>query len=156
MMMKVILLDNIDNIGSLGEEVKVKSGYARNFLIPQSKAIIASKRNIAIFKEQSIKLQNMELEKRNKAKIISEKINMLKSITIKVKSGIEGKLFGSIGARDIANAITKSLDINVHKSQIRLPDNDVFKTIGTYGIKIHIYNEIFATLDVNIVDISTA
>lgn len=152
--MKVILLDNINNVGLLGEEVQVKPGYARNFLIPRSKAVMATKRNIEIFKEQKIKLKDMELEKRNKAAVLVEKINVLKSITIKAKSGIEGKLFGSIGARDIASVIIKSLDININKSQIRLPNNDALKAIGTYSVKIHIYNEIFAMLDVNIVGVS--
>lgn len=150
--MKIILLDNIDNLGKLGSEIKVKSGYARNFLIPQSKAIVATTKNIAIFKEQQRKLKVEVLKKWNEAKICAEKINMLQHVTITAKSGISGKLFGSIGSRDIADTITKASGVKIFKSQIRLPNNDVLKTIGTYSIKIHIYNDIFAMLDIIIVD----
>lgn len=147
-MMKIILLDNIDNLGSLGAEVTVKSGYARNFLIPKSKAIVATTKNIATFKEQQLKLQTKIINIQNNAKICAEKINSLGHIIISAKSGIGGKLFGSVGARDIADAITKVVDFNVFKSQIRLPNNNLLKNIGTYNVKIHIYGDIFSTLDV--------
>lgn len=151
--MKVILLDNIHNLGNFGAEITVKSGYARNFLIPKSKAIIATVKNIAEFKKRQLKLQNEILERWNQAKSCSDTINALKCVTIPAKSGIEGRLFGSVGSRDIADAVTKASGFNVSKSQVRLPNNDVLKSIGTYNIKIHIYNEIFAMLDIIIVNV---
>lgn len=149
--MKVILLDKIDNLGNLGEEVIVKSGYARNFLIPKSKAIVATAKNVAAFKAQQLELKNEMLEMWNKAKNFSKKLNALGHVTISAKSGIEGKLFGSIGARDIADAVMKASGFKISKSQIRLPNDDVFKNLGTYSIKIHIYNEIFSILDIIII-----
>lgn len=150
--MKVILLDNIDNLGSLGSKVIVRSGYARNFLIPKSKAIVATKKNIEVFKKEQYKLQNKNLEKWKAAKICSEKISTLERVVIAAKSGIEGKLFGSVGSRDIADAITKAVGFSVMKFQVRLPNNEILKTVGTHKVKIHIYNEIFSTLDIIIVD----
>lgn len=152
--MKVILLDKIDNLGGLGEEIIVRSGYARNFLIPKSKAIVATKKNIKIFKEQQIKLNEKIAEIQNKAKSYSTKINELGHITISVKSGIEGKLFGSIGAKDIANVLSKTIGFKILKSQIRLPRGSALRAIGTYQIKVHIYKKIFSILDVNIIDAS--
>lgn len=150
--MKVILLDNVSSLGIFGTEVTVKSGYARNFLIPRSKAIVATKKNVDFFKEKQLQLQAEAHEKRNVAERCAEKINMLKRVIITARSGIEGKLFGSVGSRDIADAIAKVSGFNITKSQIRLPNNDILKTIGTYSVKIHIYNEIFAILDVVIID----
>lgn len=153
--MKVILLDNVRNLGNFGTEVIVKSGYARNFLIPKLKAIAATKINIAKFKAQQLELQSRAFDKKNKAKSFAKKISMLEHVIITAKSGIEGRLFGSVGARDIANAITRDSGINIDKFQIRLPNNDVLKKIGTYRIKIHIYNEIFVMLNIIIVDASS-
>ncbi|URJ23147.1 50S ribosomal protein L9 [Blochmannia endosymbiont of Camponotus sp. C-003] len=146
--MKIILLSNIDKLGSIGSEVIVRSGYARNFLIPKSKAIPSTKKNIEIFKAQQLELQSKTIAAQTQAEFCAETINKLGSITIKAKSGVEGKLFGSIGSRDIATAITAASGFNISKSQIRLPNHDVLKTIGTYNINIHIYNDIFAKINV--------
>lgn len=152
--MKVILLDNVNNLGKFGEEVAVKSGYARNFLIPKSKAIIATQSNVIMFKKQQLDLQDAVLKKQNAAGVCAEKINALEYVTITAKSGVAGKLFGSVGSRDVAKVITKASGVYVNKSQVRLPNNDVLKKIGIYSVKIHIYNEIFAVLDVHVVDAS--
>lgn len=151
-MMKVILLDKINNLGSLGAQVTVKSGYARNFLIPRAKAIVATKKNIDDFKAQQSKLQVESREKWNTAKNCAETINALKCVVIKANAGVEGKLFGSVGSRDIADAIIKIVGFSVTKAQVRLPNNDVLKAVGTYNVKIHIYNEIFSVLDIVIVN----
>lgn len=146
--MKIILINNVDKLGNIGSEITVKSGYARNFLIPKYKAMPATKNNIAIFKEKQLELQNKAIEMRTQAEMCAETINKLKSITIKAKAGVEGKLFGSIGSRDIANAVTTASGFKVVKSQIRLPNHSVLRTTGTYNINIHIYNDIFAKINV--------
>ncbi|WP_159714852.1 50S ribosomal protein L9 [Blochmannia endosymbiont of Camponotus nipponensis] len=146
--MKVILLNNIDKLGSIGSEITVRAGYARNFLIPKSQAMQATKKNLEIYKAKQLELQTKAVEAQNKAEFYAETINKLGSVIIRVKSGVEGKLFGSIGARDIATAITKASGLNIYKSQIRLPNHDVLRTIGTYNVYIHIYNEIFAKINV--------
>ncbi|URJ29347.1 50S ribosomal protein L9 [Blochmannia endosymbiont of Camponotus modoc] len=150
--MKIILLDNIDKLGNMGSEIIVRSGYARNFLIPKSKAMPATKKNIEIFKAQQIELQAKAIEAQTQAEFCAKTINKLGSITIKAKSGVEGKLFGSIGSRDIATAITAASGFNISKSQIRLPNHDVLRTIGTYSINVHIYNDIFSKINVIILD----
>ncbi|URJ30640.1 50S ribosomal protein L9 [Candidatus Blochmannia vicinus (nom. nud.)] len=149
--MKIILINDVDKLGNTGSEITVKSGYARNFLIPKYKAMPATKNNIAIFKAKQLEFQNKAIEIQTKAELCAETINKLKSITIKAKSGVEGKLFGSIGSRDIAAAITTASGFKVFKSQIRLPNHNVLRTTGTYNINIHIYNDIFAKIDVIIV-----
>lgn len=146
--MKIILLSNVDKLGNIGSEVIVRSGYARNFLIPKSKAIPATKKNIEMFKLQQLELQSKAIETQNQAEFHAKMINKLGSVTIKAKSGVEGKLFGSVGARDIATAITTASGFNISKSQIRLPNHDALRTTGTHSIDIHIYNNIFATINV--------
>ncbi|URJ29712.1 50S ribosomal protein L9 [Blochmannia endosymbiont of Camponotus sp.] len=149
--MKIILIDDVDKLGTMGSEITVKSGYARNFLIPKYKAMPATKNNIAIFKAKQLELKNKAIEMQTKAELCAETINKLKSITITARSGVEGKLFGSIGSRDIADAITTASGLKVFKSQIRLPNHNVLRSTGTYNINIHIYNDVFARIDVVIV-----
>lgn len=151
--MKIILLDNIKKIGNIGSEVTVKSGYARNFLIPKSKAILATKKNLEIFKEKKISLQSTITEKQIQAELYAKAINNIKSITITARSSIEGKLFGSVSPKDIATAITDAVGFKILKSQIRLPNYESLKSIGTYNIKVHIYEKIFANLDIVIVNV---
>lgn len=150
--MKVILLDSIDKVGKIGSEIIVKSGYARNFLFPKSKAVLSTKKNLAIFKKQQHILKSNLDSKRLKAEFRAKAINDLGSITITVKSSIHGKLFGSIGSRDIAKLITESVGFEVHKSQIRLPNRDTLKSIGEHNVCIHVYNEIYANLTVHILN----
>ncbi|WP_331828745.1 50S ribosomal protein L9 [Candidatus Blochmannia sp. SNP] len=146
--MKIILINNVDKLGNIGSEITVKSGYARNFLIPKYKAMSATKNNIAIFKAKQLELQNKAIEMKTKAEFCAETINKLKSITIRAKAGVEGKLFGSVGSRDIADAITTASGFKIFKSQIRLPNHNALRAIGTYNINIHIYNDIFAKINV--------
>ncbi|HJP50852.1 MAG TPA: 50S ribosomal protein L9, partial [Pseudomonadales bacterium] len=101
--MQVILLENIGNLGELGEKVNVKSGYGRNFLIPQHKAVPATEDNVRVFEERRIELQRVADDKLNEAKALAEQISAL-DITLTMKAGEEGKLFGSITVRDIAEA----------------------------------------------------
>src|SRR5580704_3306480 len=119
--MEVILLEKMRNLGALGDKVKVKPGFARNFLIPQGKAVYATKDNLAKFELRRAELEKLAAEKQQKAIARQQAINALSVITIPAKAGDEGKLFGSIGTRDIVEAINKS-GVAVEKREIRLPE----------------------------------
>ncbi|MBK4764779.1 MAG: 50S ribosomal protein L9 [Pantoea sp. Brub] len=149
--MKVIMLNNITGIiGDIGDIINVRAGYARNYLIPTGKAIIATKQNT-----DKIKLIKAELEAKlnailSEAKIKREKIHSLTKITISSKAGNKGKLFGSVGAKNIANVIT-SKGIQINKNEIRLP-NGVLRHVGEHEIGIQLHSKVFAKLIVNVVD----
>lgn len=119
--MQVILLDKIGNLGSLGDTVNVKSGYARNFLIPQGKAVMATKANVAMFESRRAELEAKVAEQLAAAQTRADQVNALEAVVIASKAGDEGKLFGSIGTRDIADAITAA-GVKVSKSEVRLPE----------------------------------
>lgn len=104
--MQVILLDKVANLGSLGDQVNVKAGYARNFLVPQGKAVPATKKNVEFFEARRAELEAKLADVLSAAEARAEKINALETVTIASKAGDEGKLFGSIGTRDIADAVT--------------------------------------------------
>ena len=118
--MQVILLDKIGNLGGLGDQVNVKSGYARNFLIPQGKAVMATKGNVEMFETRRAELEAKVAEQLAAAEARAEKVNALEGVSIASKAGDEGKLFGSIGTRDIADAIAAA-GVEVAKSEVRLP-----------------------------------
>ncbi|VFP83251.1 50S ribosomal protein L9 [Candidatus Erwinia haradaeae] len=147
--MQVILLDRIVNLGSLGDQVSVKAGYARNFLIPKEKAVVATKKNIEFFKAQRTELEKKVSEVLNIAYQRAQNINNLKVITIISKAGHEGKLFGSIGTRDIAEAIMKA-GVEIAKSEVRL-SNGVLRTIGEHEVGFQIHSEVCAKLKINII-----
>ncbi|TKI08566.1 50S ribosomal protein L9 [Martelella alba] len=147
--MQVILLDKVANLGGLGEQVNVKAGYARNFLVPQGMAVPATKKNIEYFEVRRAELEAKLAEVQSVAQARADKINALVSVTIASKAGDEGKLFGSIGTRDIADAITAA-GVDVAKSEVRLP-NGVLRTVGDHDISIQVHGEIFAHLNVIVV-----
>ncbi|NJD00746.1 50S ribosomal protein L9 [Candidatus Erwinia dacicola] len=147
--MQVILLDKVANLGSLGNQVNVKAGYARNFLVPQGKAVPATKKNVEFFEARRAELEAKLADVLFAANARAEKINALGTVTIASKSGDEGKLFGSIGTRDIADAITAS-GVEVAKSEVRLA-NGVLRVTGEHEVDIQVYGEVFAKLIVNIV-----
>ncbi|MFT4464533.1 MAG: 50S ribosomal protein L9 [Sodalis sp. (in: enterobacteria)] len=147
--MQVILLDEVTNLGGLGDQVNVKAGYARNFLVPQGKAVPATKKNVEYFEARRAELEAKLADVQAAAEARAAKINELGSVTIASKAGDEGKLFGSIGTRDIADAITAA-GVNVAKSEVRLP-NGVLRTTGDYDVSIQVHSDVFATLNVVIV-----
>lgn len=147
--MEVILLEKMRNLGGLGDKVKVKPGFARNYLIPQGKAVYANKENITKFEQRRAELEKLAEKKNQQAIQRQETINALSTITISAKSGEEGKLYGSIGTRDIANAITAA-GVSVEKREIRLPEGSLRK-IGEYEVKIELESDVTATIRVNIV-----
>ena len=146
--MQVILLDKIGNLGSLGDQVNVKAGYARNFLIPQGKAVMATKANVEMFETRRAELEANVAKQLAAAEARAESVNALE-VTIASKSGDEGKLFGSIGNRDIADAATAA-GVAIAKSEVRLPEG-ALRTTGSFEVSIQLHSEVFATLKLVVV-----
>jgi large subunit ribosomal protein L9 len=147
--MQVILLDKIGNLGGLGDTANVKSGYARNFLIPQGKAVMATKANVEMFEARRAELEAKVAEQLTAAEARAEKVNALEAVVIASKAGDEGKLFGSIGTRDIADAITAA-GVEVVKSEVRLPEG-ALRTTGEFEINVQLHSEVFATVNLQVV-----
>jgi len=147
--MEVILLDKIAKLGGLGDKVTVKSGYARNFLLPKGKAVFASKANVEHFEARRADLEKKLAEQLTAAEARAAKLTELAEITIASKAGDEGKLFGSIGTRDIADAITEA-GVEVVKAEIRLPLGSIRET-GEFDIVIHVHNDVDATVKVVVI-----
>ncbi|AEF99969.1 50S ribosomal protein L9 [Methylomonas methanica] len=146
--MEVILLEKIANLGNLGDRVTIKAGYGRNFLIPQGKAAKATAAKIKEFEERRAELEKQAAEKLAAANARGEAISKL-NVTIAHKTGDEGRLFGSVGTQNIAEAITAA-GVNVEKSEVRMP-NGVIRQIGEYGIDIHLHTDVVVTLPIKIV-----
>lgn len=146
--MEVILLEDIANLGELGEKVSVKSGYGRNFLIPQHKAVPATKQNIVEFEARRAELEKIANEKLAVAKARAEKVNAL-SITLTTKAGDEGKLFGSITVRDIADAAA-SRGVEIEKNEIQMPDGPI-RQLGDFEIAIQLHADVVAELKVGVI-----
>lgn len=138
--MEVILLEKVRNLGVLGDIVKVKAGYGRNFLIPYGKAVSATDANKAKFEARRKELEKMVAETIQAALARKQAIAELGVITLSVKAGEEGKLFGSIGTRDLATAINKA-GVEVSKSEIHLPSG-VLRQTGEYDIEVELHSDV--------------
>lgn len=147
--MEVILLDKIAKLGGLGDKVTVKSGYARNFLLPQGKAVFASKANVEHFEARRAELEKQLAENLAAAQARAAKLTELAEVTIASKAGDEGKLFGSIGTRDIADALTKA-GVEVSKAEVRLPNGTIRET-GEFDIAIQVHSDVTATVKVIVI-----
>lgn len=147
--MEVILLERMRNLGVLGETVKVKSGYARNFLIPQGKAVYATKANLAKFEQRRAELEKIAAEKMAVATAKQQQLAALPAITLAAKAGEEGKLFGSIGTRDIAEAITKA-GVEVEKREVRLSEG-ALRHVGEFDVVIELDSDVLATVKLNVI-----
>ncbi|MBU0456173.1 MAG: 50S ribosomal protein L9 [Pseudomonadota bacterium] len=143
--MKVILLEKIHNLGDLGSMVNVKSGYGRNYLIPQSKAVIATPANVKEFETRRAELEKQAQESLAAAQKRAEQFNGLE-ITIAVKAMDEGKLFGSVGVREIVDAL-QAKNIEVEKKEINMPSGAI-QQIGEYDITIRLHSDVTATIKV--------
>ncbi len=139
--MEVILLEKVANLGNLGDKVTVKSGYGRNYLLPQGKATAATPENIAEFEARRAELERVASEKRAAAEARAAQLSEL-VVTITANVGEEGKLFGSIGTQDIADALTAS-GIEIAKSEVRLPEGTIRQT-GEYDILLQLHSEVDA------------
>ena len=145
--MKVVLLETIEGLGSVGQEVKVKNGYARNYLIPKGLALIATDSNIKAFKDKIQARVRSEAKSREHAVKLSEE---LASVTLKfeAKTGLEGKLFGSITSADIYDAL-KDKGFEVDRKKIVL--SDAIRHIGTHEVAVRLFSEVTATIKVEVV-----
>ena len=145
--MEVILLEKIANLGNLGDKVTIKSGYGRNYLVPQGKAVAATAKKIAEFEARRAELEKAAAEKLSAAQKLGNELSKLQ-IVITHKAGDEGRLFGSVGTNNIADAITEA-GIAIEKQQIRLPHGAI-RHIGEYPIDINLHSDVIVTLSIKI------
>ena len=146
--MQVILLEKVVNLGQLGDVVKVKEGYARNFLIPQGKARRATEKAIKEFEARRADLEKAQADKLAAAQAVQARLN---SVTVKVaaKAGVDGRLFGSVTNYDIAEALAKQ-GFEVNKAQIRMPQGPL-KLVGEYPLAVALHSDVVADITVTVV-----
>ena len=147
--MNVILLERVNNLGDLGDEVGVKPGFARNYLIPNSKAVQANKANRAYFEERRADLEKAANEKLTEAQARAEKLAET-VVTIMVKSGEEGRLYGSVGTQDIADALVRDGHA-VARSEVRMPEGAI-RSLGEYEIALQLHSDVTVEIKVAVVD----
>ncbi len=146
--MQIILLENIVNLGGLGDTVNVRAGYARNFLLPQGKAVPATKANLEEFEARRAELEAQAAAKLAEAEARKVQIEALE-LSVAVKAGDEGKLFGSLGNRDIADLIVAA-GVEVTKAEVRLPEGPL-RTLGSFDITVQLHAEVTADLKLQVV-----
>ena len=144
--MNIILLERIEKLGQMGELVSVKAGYARNFLLPQGKAIFASKQNIKMFEEKKSQLEGENITRKSEAKNLADNISFKEIVLIRAASE-SGQLYGSVSAKDISNAVTEA-GLSIKKSQVIL--NKAIKTLSYEDILIKLHPEVSIDLKLNI------
>jgi large subunit ribosomal protein L9 len=143
--MEIILLQKVDNVGGIGDLVRVKSGYARNYLIPQGKATLATPANKAKFESRRAELEAKAAAELAAAQARAKKLEGL-VIKIEMQAGAEGKLFGSVGTVDIAEEISKR-GIEIERSEIRLPDGPL-RLVGEHRVDLHLHADVNVGLTV--------
>jgi len=146
--MQVILLEKMQKLGNLGDEVSVKSGFGRNFLVPKGKALSANKRNREVFETRRAELEAAAAKSQAEAEQRKEKLVAAGEVNIMANAGIEGKLFGSIGGNDIAETLNAA-GADIERSEVRLPTGPLRHT-GEYNIDIQLHSEVIVTVKVNI------
>jgi large subunit ribosomal protein L9 len=145
--MQVILLEKVTNLGNLGDVVKVKDGFARNFLIPHGKAKRATAQNLAEFEKRRAELESAQAEVLRQSREIAAKLDGL-MVQISQKAGVDGKLFGSVTNIDIAEALKKQ-GFDVPKAAIRMPEGPL-KVIGDHPLKIALHADVVVTVTVSV------
>jgi len=145
--MQIILLDKVVNLGQLGDVVKVKDGYARNFLIPQGKAKRATEAAIAHFAERRAELEKQQADRLAQAQGVGEKLNGL-TVQIAAKAGVDGRLFGSVTNADIAEALGKQ-GFEIVKAQVRMPHGPL-KAIGDHKVEIALHTDVSVEITVSV------
>jgi len=145
--MDVILLDTVENLGGIGDKVKVKPGYARNYLLPQGKATRATPENIAQFEARRAELEAKAEAVIADAQARAEKISGLK-LVIRAKAGSEGKLFGSVGTVDIA-AAAEAAGVVIERSELRLADGPL-RMVGEHEVEVHLHSEVSVPISVTV------
>ena len=146
--MQIILLDKVVNLGGLGDVVKVKDGYARNYLIPQGKAKRANTANLAEFEARRVELERLAAEQLAAAQAQAEKVEGL-SVTIARKAGVDGRLFGSVTNADVADAL-KAKGFAVEKAAVRMPEGPL-KVVGESQVTVSLHTDVTATISVTVV-----
>ena len=144
--MDVILLERVHNLGQIGDVVKVKPGYARNFLLPMRKALRATEANKAKFESQRAQIEAMNLEKRSEAEKVKDKVDGIKVVLIR-QAGETGQLFGSVNARDLAEAVTAA-GFTIDRRQVIL-DHPI-KTLGLHQIRVALHPEVIVSVTANV------
>jgi large subunit ribosomal protein L9 len=146
--MQIILLEKVANLGNLGDVVKVKDGYARNFLIPTGAARRATEAAVKEFEAKRAELEKAAAAKLAASPALSEKING-KTVQITQKAGVDGRLFGSVTNADVAEGLTK-MGFEVHKSQVRMP-NGPLKTVGEHPVSVSLHTDVAVDVTVAVV-----
>ncbi|MEK9754897.1 MAG: 50S ribosomal protein L9 [Rhodospirillaceae bacterium] len=144
--MQVILLERVEKLGQMGDEVKVKAGFARNFLLPRGKALRATPENKARFEKQKAQLEAQNLERRSEAEAVAAKMDGARVMLVR-QAGESGQLYGSVNARDISDALTKA-GFTVNRAQVRL-DRPI-KTIGLHDVVVGLHPEVRVTVVANV------
>jgi large subunit ribosomal protein L9 len=145
--MDVILLQKVANLGNVGDRVKVKSGFGRNFLLPQGKATLATAANVARFEERRAELERAAREHLTSAAERAEAVKDYR-LSLTAKAGTEGKLFGSIGTADIAEALTRE-GYKIARSEVRLPGGPL-RMVGDHVVHLHLHADVDVPLNVTI------
>jgi large subunit ribosomal protein L9 len=145
--MEVILLQKVANLGNIGDRVKVKPGFGRNFLLPQGKAALATAANVAKFEDRRVELEKLAADELAVARKRAARLEGHK-LSIAAKVGGEGKLFGSIGTSDIAEALSAD-GIEVERSEVRLPGGPI-RLVGEHHVKVHLHSDVEVDLTVTV------
>lgn len=144
--MQVILLERIANLGQMGDEVRVRDGYARNYLLPQAKALRANEANRKHFEAQRAQLEARNLERMNEAEAVAAKLDAQNFVIVR-QAAETGQLYGSVTTRDLAEIMTEN-GFSVNRSQVVL--QHPIKTIGLHNVRIHLYGDVEATINANV------
>ncbi len=146
--MEVILLEKINKLGNLGDQVRVKAGYGRNYLIPIGKAVTATPENVEIFESRRAELEKAQADTLGTATARAEKMNVVE-VTLARKAGEEGKLFGSVSAADIAEAVVAA-GVELAKNEVRLPEGPL-RALGEFEVVTHLHADVDARIKVTVV-----
>jgi large subunit ribosomal protein L9 len=146
--MRVILLEKVRNLGSLGDTVEVKPGYGRNFLIPENKAVFATSENIQLFEKRRAELEKKEQQSLSNAEQRAAKLNDV-TLVIAAMASDEGKLYGSVGVNEIKEALEEK-KIEVSKREIVMPEGPIH-SVGNFTVEIHVHSDVIADLKVEII-----
>ena len=144
--MEVILLENLGKLGSIGDKAKVKAGYGRNYLVPQGKAVFATEKNLADFELRRADLEAAAAAKLAEANARAAKVTEIGSLTITAIASDEGKLFGSVGTRELEDALN-AVGAEVSKSEINLPEG-ALRNVGEYSVEVQLHTEVTASITV--------
>jgi large subunit ribosomal protein L9 len=146
MMVDVILLERVEKLGQMGQVVKVRPGFARNYLLPQKKALRATKENLTYFEKQRTQLEATNLQRKQEAEEVAKKLDGLKVVIVRT-AGESGQLYGSVSARDIADAVTEA-GVTVERRQIVL--DKPIKTLGLHPLRVALHPAVAVTVTANV------